>query len=261
MARRRAIAVAQTVPSRGGIEANLAEHVRLVRLAADARPHVLVFPELSLTGYELDLADVLAFSEDDSRLVPLIDVAQASGITLVAGAPVRRGDRLHIGAFIISPGSGVALYTKHHLGAFSEAARGDGAVPPAEATMFQPGDLDPLIRFDGHTAAMAICADTGHPSHPQAAANRGATTYLASMFVIPSDYVADTAGLQGYAARHSMAVAFANFGGPSGGLAAAGRSAIWSDRGERLVQLDPAGAGVAVAIESADGWQTAAQRA
>jgi predicted amidohydrolase len=256
MSRRRAIAVAQTVPVRGEVDANLSEHLRLARFAADAGPDVLVFPELSLTGYELDLAESLAFTEEDARLAPLIGIARTSSITLIVGAPVRRAGRLHIGAFIISPGTGVTLYTKHHLGAFSDAARCDGIVPPAEATVFEPGDLYPLIRFDACTAAVAICADTGRPSHPAAAAARGATTYLASMFVVPSDFPRETANLEEYAARHGMAVAFANFGAPSGGLRSAGRSAIWSPTGERLVELPADGAGVAVAIESAEGWRT-----
>ena len=53
MMRPRALAAAQTVPVRGDVEANLAQHVRLVRVAAEEKAQVLVFPELSLTGYEL----------------------------------------------------------------------------------------------------------------------------------------------------------------------------------------------------------------
>ena len=52
-----------------------------------------------------------------------------------------------------------------------------------------------------------------------------------------------------------MTVALANYGGPSGGLAAAGGSAIWSEKGELLTQLGASGIGVAVAIESHDGWR------
>lgn len=100
-----------------------------------------------------------------------------------------------------------------------------------------------------------MCADTGRPSHPQDAADRGARTYLASMFAIPSEVERKSADLGAYAARHSMAVAFANYGGPSGGLASGGGSAIWSERGELLSQLEATGAGVAVATESHSGWR------
>ena len=243
----RSIAVAQTVPVRGDIGANLEQHLRLIRVAQEAGAGLLLFPELSLTGYELDLAARLAFSPKDERLAPLVDAAASNAMILVAGAPVRLDGRLHIGAFIIQPDRTIGLYTKHHLGAFSAGASADGVVPPAEAEFFHPGDRNPLVRFGESVAAVAVCADTGRPAHPQAAAARGATVYLASMFVIPSDFERETASLRRYAVEHSMLVAFANYGGPSGGLAAAGRSAIWSRRGELIAQLGPAGEGVAVA--------------
>jgi predicted amidohydrolase len=255
---RRTIAVAQTCPVRGDVDTNLEEHLRLAGCAAAEGAQLVVFPELSLTGYEIGLADQLAFSEDDSRLTPVADLAAARGIIVIAGAPVRIESRLHIGAFIVGPDRTVRLYTKQRMGAFSEAARCDGIVPPAERTAFAPGDRDPLIGFAGRTAAVAICADIGQPLHPRRAAHRGADTYLASMFVIPSEFAGDAAKLSGYAAEHSMVVALANFGSATGGLAAAGRSSIWSARGELLIQLGHAGAGVAVATELAEGWRTRA---
>jgi predicted amidohydrolase len=165
---------------------------------------------------------------------------------------------LYIGAFILAPDHSVGIYTKHHLGAFSTSASPDAIVPPAEATVFEPGSENPLVRLDGGSAAVAVCADTGRPSHPREAAERGASTYLASMFVIPSELERDTANLRTYAVRHSMAVVFANYGGPSGGLPSGGASAIWSERGELLAQLEPIGSGVAVATEGPAGWRSRA---
>src|ERR1041385_7750009 len=51
--RSRSIAVAQTCPVAGDVKANLDEHFRLARLAATEGAQIVVFPELSLTGYEL----------------------------------------------------------------------------------------------------------------------------------------------------------------------------------------------------------------
>jgi len=252
----RSIAVAQTCPVKGDVDANLEDHLRLAGCAASEGAQLVLFPELSLTGYEIGLADRLAFSENDPRIAPLVDLAASRDIIVIAGAPVRVGARLHVGAFIIGPDRTIGLYTKRRMGAFSEAARCDGIVPPAEATVFQPGDRDPLVHFAGQTAAIAICADVGQPSHPQQAAERGAGTYLASMFVIPSEFEGDSAKLRGYAAAHSMVVAAANYGSATGGLAAAGRSSIWAANGDVLIRLDDAGAGVAIATEIAGGWRT-----
>ncbi|UCF66462.1 MAG: carbon-nitrogen hydrolase family protein [Acidobacteriota bacterium] len=254
----RSIAAGQTIPIRGDVEANIEQHVRLAHVAAPEQAQVLVFPELSLVGYELDLADDLAFSQHDPRLAPLVEVASLHSMILIVGAPVRIGSRLHIGAFIVCPDRTVEVYTKQHLGAFSASSRSDGIVPPAEATVFDAGNQNPLVRFRGHIAAVAVCADTSRPSHPQKAADRGAGTYLASMFIIPSDFEQETANLRAYAVRHSMSVVLANYGGPSGGLASAGGSSIWSEAGELLAQLEKNGAGVTVAIESHDGWRAKA---
>lgn len=257
MKHHRSIAVAQTCPAAGDVQANLAEHIRLARLAAAESARLVVFPELSLMGYELTLAKELAFSENDSRLNPLIDTAASENITLIVGAPVRLELSLHIGAFMLYPDRTMDLYTKHRLGAFPPNAicdSCDGSVPPAEATVFQPGDRNPLILGNGHVAAVAVCADIGRAAHAEQAADRGADTYLASMFVIPSDFDGVVAKLSRYAVQHRMLTALANFGSPSGGLRSAGRSSIWSETGELLVQLGVSGAGLAIVTETEQGF-------
>jgi len=70
--------------------------------------------------------------------------------------------------------------------------------------------------------------------------------------------VAETFSL--YASRHSMAVVFANYGGPTAGMAASGGSAVWSAAGELLVRLDERGSGLAIATEEGAGWRTKALR-
>ena len=89
------VAVAQTCPVKGDVQTNLEEHVRLVDIAASSGAQLVVFPELSLTGYELELARDLAFSENDPRLGPLLEASSSSSVTLVVGAPVRIGHQMH----------------------------------------------------------------------------------------------------------------------------------------------------------------------
>jgi predicted amidohydrolase len=79
--------------------------------------------------------------------------------------------------------------------------------------------------------------------------------YLVGMFVTPPELEPERAALRAYAAEHAMVVAMANYGGPSGEVDAAGRSAIWSQDGELLVELGPTGTGVAVAREGEVGWR------
>ncbi|WP_397569836.1 carbon-nitrogen hydrolase family protein [Schlesneria sp. T3-172] len=251
----RCVAVAQTTPVKGDVAANVEEHLLLAQLAVDEGADIVLFPELSLTGYELALGESLAFEENDARLAALVDLAERSGTRLVVGAPIRLEQKLYVGAFIILPDRSVEIYTKHRLGTFPSSSVCDsltGEIPPPEPNHFQPGDRNPLIPFNETVAAVAICADIGRPEHPQRAAERQANLYLASMFVIPSDFAGDIAKLARYAKQYRMMVALANYGGPSGGLKSAGRSGIWSSTGELLVQLEEAGSGVAVVRESPD---------
>lgn len=241
------VAAAQTAPVAGDVEANIAAHLRLAVAAAAAGADVVVFPELSLIGYELERASELAFSLDDPRLLQLRSAASEHDLTLVVGAPLRLEKRLHIAAIMLAPEGSAHVYTKRHLGAFAADDNPGGAVPPPEPTVFQPGDRDPVVNLCGLPAALAICADTGRATHPQRAAERGACLYLASMFVIPAALEAERAMLAGYARRHRMAVVMANFCGVSGGLPSGGCSSIWSADGELQAELGPTGEGVTVA--------------
>lgn len=251
----RAIGAAQTTAQPGDVEANLAEHLRLIRAAAAQGAALLVFPELSLTGYELELASKLAFAETDARLAPLQALARAHDITLVVGAPVRIAGRLHIGAFIVAPERALTLYTKQHLGAFPASVNPGGLVPPPEPSIFEKGASDPLFELERFTAAVAICADTGHAVHAQAAAARGANLYCASMFFTPPEIAAEHARLQGYAALHGMTVVAANYGGSTGNLAAGGHSAIWSSDGALICSVEHASSGIALAERVNGGWR------
>ena len=59
--------------------------------------------------------------------------------------------------------------------------------------------------------------------------------YAAGVLISEGGYAADSALLEGYAAEHGLLVLMANHGGPSGGWACAGRSAIWTADGNLLV--------------------------
>lgn len=235
------VAAAQAISTRGAVEANLDHHCRLAELAAGQGVEVAVFPELSLTGYEPDIAATLAFSAEDERLKPLVEVAEAGEVILVVGAPVRLASGLHIGAFVLGPDRSVSVYTKRYLHGGEEA-------------VFVPGGLDPILELGDDRATLAICADTSHPEHAEAAAMRGAGLYLVGVFFTPEGYPAGTGRLAGYAELHAMAVVMANAGGPATGFASAGGSAVWSDSGSLVARLDGVGAGLVVARRSGRGW-------
>lgn len=250
-------ALAQTTPAAADLSANLAQHLELAGRAADAGAGLVLFPELSLLGYELEQAAELACVPGDERLAPLRELAAARRLTLVAGAPLRRAGRLELAAFVLEPGR-ERHYTKRHLGAFPPAVNPGGPLPPGEASVFSPGELDPELALAGRPLRLAICADTGRPTHPAEAAARGAELYLASVFFTPGERSQEERKLAGIAAAHGLLVAAANFGGPSGGLPAAGGSAVWAPGGELLARLPARGPGLLLAEERDGAWRAEA---
>lgn len=71
----------------GGIAANVPEHIRLIEDAADHGARLVVFPELSLTGYDLEgLADPERWvPATDPRLNGVREICRRTGIAAVGG--------------------------------------------------------------------------------------------------------------------------------------------------------------------------------
>jgi predicted amidohydrolase len=66
------VALAQIAPALGQLDANLARHHELIDEARSQNADLVVFPELGLTGYQLqDLAAEVSIRLDDPRLADL----------------------------------------------------------------------------------------------------------------------------------------------------------------------------------------------
>ena len=214
------IGAAQSASVPGNVSLNLARHLQFSAIAAECGVQLLVFPELSLTGYEPAMARSNCFlPDDDSRLDSLRRLAEETRIILVVGAPVLNNkNELHIGAFAIRPDGTVMTYTKEYL-------------HPGEESVFTPGLGGATLPVEDATVALAICADTNHPQHAAKAKARGANVYAAGVLITENGYEPDTAILRQYSLQHRMAVLMANHSAPTGGWIPAGKSAIWSEDG------------------------------
>lgn len=238
-------AIVQTVVVKGDIVANVARHVTLAQAAAGHGARLALFPELALTGYEPSLATALALDDADSRLEPLREAAVRLGIVLVTGAPWRSAGLPRIAALSFLPDGRLQVYTKQSLHGGEEAA-------------FAAGNGGAGLRIGGAQVALAVCADIMHAGHPAAAASAGANLYAASMLVSENGYGHDAGLLRGYAREHRMAVAMANHGGPTGGWACAGRSALWDENGNVVIAADGIGECLLLACRDRDGWHASA---
>ncbi|WP_229211693.1 MULTISPECIES: carbon-nitrogen hydrolase family protein [unclassified Duganella] len=235
------IAAAQSPSIAGDIDANVRIHLRFIEAAHAEGVELLLFPELSLCGYELPLLRDCLLTPDDARLAPLRNAAMATGMRVIAGAPLGDGDdaRPCIAAFSFLPDGTTTVYRKQYL-------------HPGEELYARPGPMGAHCQqLNGQRYAQAICADATHDQHAADAAADGASIYLAGVLISAAGYASDAAKLQRYASDFGMGVLMANHAAPSGGYAAAGRSAWWSPGG--VLSAEVGGPGSALLVIDREG--------
>lgn len=233
---------AQTKPKRGDINGNLIDHYRLIEKAAKHGVDLIVFPELSITGYEREEADKMAFSENDSRLDKLKELAIDNKLTIIAGAPIKINSDLFIDAFILCPDGSVSIYTKQFL-------------HPGEEEYFQPSfNYNPVIEIGQERISLAICADICNSLHPENASKVKSTIYIPGIFFTPGSINTAHNLLSSYAERYSMNILMSNYGGQAWGVDAGGRSAFWNRDGELITELNDSGSGLIVVEKNDDTW-------
>jgi NAD+ synthase (glutamine-hydrolysing) len=164
------IALAQIDTCVGDLEANTRAVVEWARRAADAGADLVVFPEMTVTGYPIeDLALRASFRRGaEQALVRTASELAAAGLgdlaVLVgtvgektaqehAGAPARPTNQ----AVLLQHGSVQARYDKHHLpnyGVFDEYR------------IFTPGDTACVLDVRGRRVGVVVCEDIWQDGGP-----------------------------------------------------------------------------------------------
>jgi NAD+ synthase (glutamine-hydrolysing) len=108
------LVVAQTNPVLGDLRANLEDHLQRVEAAAGTADLIL-FPELSLTGYFLrDQVDEVGLATDDAFLRPLLEKSKRVSIAFGFVERSREG-RLYNALGFLEDGRFLAVHRKVHL--------------------------------------------------------------------------------------------------------------------------------------------------
>lgn len=225
------VAVAQPSCVAHDVVANAEAHAALVR-AAGAR--LVVFPEMSLTGYELDATPV---DPGDARLAPLVAACADTGALALAGAPVTGPAGAHIGVLAVDGDGARVAYRKMWLGG-------------AETEWFGPGPAPEVIEVDGWRLGLAVCKDTGVPEHAAATAALGIDVYVAGVLERRQDAHVPEERARRIARQHGVWVAVASFAGATGSGYddAPGGSGIWSPGGAAVARASDEVGAVAVAV-------------
>ena len=237
------ICAAQTRPVTGDIPGNIRNHLKFIELAVSNAVDVIIFPELSLTGYEPALAKVLAAEENDCRINIFQDLSNSRQITIGIGLPTKNDEGICISMLIFQPNLARITYSKKHLHA-------------DEKTTFIAGNISSNHMFGGKKIALAICYEISVPNHMEEVDNGKSDFYFASVAKFVNGIDKATERLSDIAEQHSMIVLMANSIGPSDGHECAGRSSIWNKDGILRGQLNDRDEGLLIYdSETGKTWQ------
>lgn len=203
------IAIAQIDSHLSQFERNLQKHLQYIQLAQDAGAELIIFPEMSLTGYSLqDLALHQAIPVESPKLDPLRKASLH--IDVIAGYPEKAEHSAYIASSYFSGGKVLATHRKCYLpinGMFNDSKD------------FKRGSHVSVFRLrNGHLASLLICRDIWHMDTVMKCAESGAEVIFAPSAVPlrsisgqgPSIAPFMERTIQGYAEKNHQFIVFAN---------------------------------------------------
>jgi len=148
---------------------NLADHIRWIGKAAGAGARLVLFPELSLSGYSTgDFQKAKAMTLRDRPIRELTAAAGDGDLYVAFGVALRQRRRLYISHVLAGPGGIVGHYEKVHL----------AGGPKGEGRIFTPGEAFRVFDVDGVCVGINICFDGRFPASSLCLAHMGAEVIL-----------------------------------------------------------------------------------
>ncbi|MBK1789019.1 NAD+ synthase [Prauserella cavernicola] len=229
------IALAQVNPTVGDLTGNSDLIVDWTRKAAEAGAHVVVFPEMSVTGYPVeDLALRKAFATASrgqvETLAQRLAEAGCGEVLTYVGYLDRDDDGPRNAAAGLLRGGIVASQYKHHLpnyGVFDERRN------------FKPGHTLDVVRWHGLDIGMVICEDLWQDGGPVAALGEAGVDLVVSPNASPYEKSKDDVRLPLVAGRAREAgapVLYTNQVGGQDDLVFDGDSIVVGTDGELLAR-------------------------
>jgi predicted amidohydrolase len=225
------ICIAQTKPIKGNVSANIEAHKRFIELALTLNAEAIFFPELSLTGYEPELAKTLATNQNDHRLDIFQETSDKNKIIIGLGLPTATESQIRISMIIFEPNKPRQTYSKQQLHS-------------DEFPYFENGVKQVIISTNDKKIAPAICFESLQPTHSENAFKLGADIYLASVAKPANGVEKAFDHYPKVAKQYSMPVLMANCVGFCDNFLSVGKSAVWTKEGKLVGQLDDKTEGV-----------------
>ncbi|MDQ3825111.1 MAG: amidohydrolase [Actinomycetota bacterium] len=233
------ITLAQIDSRPGELETNIARAEQVIAHSVTEGTDLVVFPELSLSGYSIgDLKDDISISPDDERMAKLAKETKGAGVLL--GFPEAQAHGLHIynSAAYYENGLLVHVHRKLFLPNYAIFE---------ERKHFLPGQSSRAFPILGgrHRAATLVCNDAWQPQLPYVATQDGAIVLLvpacSAQSVFPEKYDSRSywRGITRFYGRmFQLYVVFVNRVGTEGSLHFWGGSHVVDPWGEVIAVAD-----------------------
>ena len=227
------ISVAQTRPVKGNISANLDTHKKFIGIAVSHKASSIFFPELSLTGYEPELAKDLATNQDDKRFDGLQQISDTNEITIGLGVPTKTNSGIQISMIIFQPNKPGRTYSKQQLHS-------------DEFPYFVSGKGQIILTVENKKIAPAICYESLQNNHSENAGKLGAEVYVASVAKSQKGFEKAMTHYPAVAKKFSMPVLMSNCVGYCYDFESVGKSSVWTKQGTLAAQLDDKHEGILI---------------
>jgi predicted amidohydrolase len=227
------ICVAQSNPVKGDIERNIINHKKLIDLAISDQPDSIIFPELSLTGYEPGLAGDLATDKDDSRFNDFQNISDTNHITIGVGMPIKSDEGVLIGMIIFQANKPRLVYCKQHL-------------HPDEYPYFVKGTEQVFLNENKDKTGIALCYEISVPEHSANCHKNGAGIYIASVAKTAAGVEKASRTLADIAKKYAMTVFMSNCIGHCDNFQSGGKSSVWNKHGVLTGQLNDKSEGILI---------------
>lgn len=230
------IAIGQVGPVLADLDKNIAHHCRIIEQAIESKADVILFPELSLTGYSLkDATYDVAINKNDSKLDPFKKLS--SHISISTGF-VEMGERheLYNSNLFFEMGNIIAHHRKVYLPTYGVFE---------EERYFSSGNRFKAFESKYTTMGALICEDIWHTCSGLILALDGANIILVSAAGLtrgtskdekPENIVAWETLIKSLAISTTSYIIFANRVGVEDGLVFWGGSEVVQPSGQTIAK-------------------------
>ena len=209
------ICAAQTQAAKRDFEKNIKKHLSLIALALEGDADLVVFPELSISGYEPSLAKELATTSEDKRFDVFQAKSDQNNLAIAIGAPILNKGDLCIGMIVFQAPKKRSTYLKKHL--FQ-----------TEKEFFKSGQSLTNLTIKELNVGLAVYYELSVAEHQKNAFEKGAELYIAGVIESSEGMESSLKKMLKTANDYSMLPLMSNCIGVSGKYQCAGRSSLWN---------------------------------